>query len=221
VKRKQRIMAKFCRLTLVIIAVLTAPAGVARLIGVARPVQDPVLSFGLAHCVDGLPCFRDVTPGRTSWSEAQAAFASLGDTEISSPMTFTMRGPYGHVVYSRSLDQTAVGVIFIDVPVETRLPLGEFIEEYGPPCEIGIKTYRAYYSFTLYYPQLYAELQTADGLTMNASLRQIGFYDPASLSGLMKDTCPHEDPLMAYFDRPSFYSPWKGFASISHYLARR
>ncbi len=214
-------MAKFFRLMVLIIAALAMSISVALLIGITRSVQDPVLSFGLAHCMDDLPCFRGVTPGRTAWSEGQAAFASLGDIEVSSPLTTIMRGPYGYIVYSRSLGQTTVGAIFIDVPLERQLSLGDFIEEYGPPCEIGIKTYRAYYSFTLYYPLLYVDTQIMDRLTINASVRHVGFYDPARLSGLAKAPCLHEDRFTTYYDRPSWYGPWAGFASISHYWAPR
>jgi hypothetical protein len=207
-KKRARVMAKFYLFTLIIVAALAALTGIARLISILRSIQNPVLSFGLARCVDDLPCFRGVTPGRTVWTEAQAAFASLGDTEVSSPMTTIMTGAYGYIVYSRSVNHTAVGAIFIDVPLETQLPLGEFIEEFGPPCDIGIKTYSQYYSFTLYYPLLYADMQIANGLTMNTSVRHVGFYDPISLSSLAKDSCPHENPTKAYYDRPSWYRPW-------------
>src|SRR5260221_11266531 len=100
-------MAKFFRLMVIIIAALAMSISVALLIGIARPIQNPVSSFGLARCMDDLPCFRGVTPGRTRWSEAQAAFASLGNTDLSGPKTTIILGSYGNVVYSRSVDQTA------------------------------------------------------------------------------------------------------------------
>src|SRR5258706_7902340 len=141
--------------------------------------SNPISFFGLGNCADAA-CFKAMTPGLTSWADAQKMLATLDNTLLFDNQILAPIGSDGEAHLYESMGGTRVGQIYIAVPSETFLSVGEIVAEYGVPCGISIQTYPVSNFVTLHYPLLYVRTQNAGSrLTVDIPIQMIVFRDPA------------------------------------------
>lgn len=183
--------------------------------GHLRSTPDTSRRLALHHC-GALPCFRGITPGLTSWPGATATAALVGNTQLFQHQIFFQLGSDGGAALYPSVDGLTVGMIYFAVPTDIPLTVGDIVNEYGPPCVLPVNPDDQI--LTLYYPRLTVITQISHRrLTVGTPAKYIDFSDPADLSQIAEDPCG-EVPIKHILPQ-GITRPWRGFASVSQYLA--
>jgi hypothetical protein len=221
-QRAREIAGKANRLLVLTAGVGTLLAAVcvaATVYGHINPSPEAVSALGLERCA-GVPCVKGVTPGVTRWPDAVEAFAPLPKSQPSDMEIVVPLGTAGKAFLYPSLDGSTVRVIYIQVSPETLLPLGELVQHYGPPSQIGIKmTSLISDTLRLYYPTSCFTAQIVNGrLTTETPVRTIMLCDPTFSFSQSQNPCTDypQETYASYAHRP-----WRGFASISFYQAKQ
>ncbi len=102
----------------------------------ARLQPLPDLVDGLAEC-DNQPCYLSITPGRTSWSEAQSIFIGRPNSHVDDT-TVDSRPGAGVQTLLVSYNQREVGHVSILLRGLQRPTIGAWIARYGPPCVMAV-----------------------------------------------------------------------------------
>ncbi|HVO71084.1 MAG TPA: hypothetical protein VMT24_13620 [Aggregatilineaceae bacterium] len=196
---------------LVIAVAVTAASAYDRI----SPRPDAIAALGLGRC-QGLPCFRGITPGLTSWSEAQAALAPVQGSRVFGTQITVRLGTNGSGFLAHSRIRNTVGIVYLVFPSDARITAGDLIQRYGTPCGISFRIYPASSTLSLNFPWFVATATIVDrGLTVATPIQTISFRDPADTTRQPTGACPWVQDIF-FTNRP-----WQGFASTSRYLESR
>jgi hypothetical protein len=123
------------RLMLLCLVVFALLIGGSVLVGRAQPRPE---FFGYFGSCSGAPCYIDIVPGQTRWTEIEARFEIVtdlrGDTEIN--LAYAPPGFIGTLRF-----YPAANGLLREVDLRfhgTRLKLGDFLTQLGTPCGVAI-----------------------------------------------------------------------------------
>jgi hypothetical protein len=170
------------------------------------PATDGISQLGLMRCGE-LPCFRGIEPGRTSWADAVAAFNGQSSIRID--------GFAGNFVLFPSKNGASLGAIFIRLPLDQLITIGELIAFYGTPSCVHI--FRQSHTLILHYPSLHVLTQFVDHrISASTSIKFILIGEPVTLLDQHQTQC---DPTRFDSNQGQVSRrAWRGFASARSYF---
>jgi hypothetical protein len=180
----------------------------------AAPDDNRAVDLALCH---GMPCLDGITPGHTSWTEAQTIFAEVeGSQLLERRIVFHLERDASAELYP-SVDGVNVGRMYVTFSDEHPLAAGWLVQRYGRPCGVSL-----YYNFrqrsvTLRYPFLLANILMEDNrIHSHAPITNIQFSDPAFKSETQPNPCIDNITTGGTANRS-----WEGFTTLNEYLRRR
>lgn len=170
--------------------------------------SNAAAAIGFGWC-DGVPCYKNLVPGKTSWAATAGRNMDARDGQSS---------PYPPVL-SPSTDGMWLDTISILFPPDSPVAVGDIVQLYGAPCRVDLSISGNWSSIMLRYPHLDALVSTNQRyLSPDTPVDQI------SLSGAGDNLVdPSSNPcrldvLNTIEASGSARRPWHGFMSIHHYL---
>lgn len=162
---------------------------------------------GFLDCA-GVPCFRALTPGQTSWAEALAAFDGrsiiVGDTA------------YAKIALFPSADGNMLAAILLDQPLDRSITVGMMMLRYGTPACVNV--YQNPGTLTLHFGSVHVLTRLVNN-NFSAFTRVLAIVlgNPDDDSEPASHGCNLTLPDGQGKQRSQ--RPWRGFASIEHYLS--
>ena len=167
--------------------------------GIAVP--DNILDVDITHCGQ-LTCFRGLTPGQTTWTDAMAAFHGEW-LVIDDPS-------YATITLSPGSDEQNLNLVVLHLLPNVNIFIGTIIARYGTPACVDIFGHAE--TISLRYPQMRVSSRFS-GNRINAYSKVTSI----SISSHQKSTFCSPSLPNASRDVLSHHL-WQGFATIDHYL---
>lgn len=163
----------------------------------------------LARCAD-TPCFRGLTPGKTSWADALAAFG--GHSEISDDPA------YLKITLFASPDGDRLGAIYLQRPLDPSVTAASAAAIYGEPLCVEIFR-RPQTTLIMHYSRAHILMRfSGSRFSPNTPIIAIVLGNPyphlsedQPTSACDRETSDEDNPQ-------ALLREWQGFATIDHYL---
>ncbi|MCC6615428.1 MAG: hypothetical protein IT320_18285 [Anaerolineae bacterium] len=198
-------------ITLLLVTVVVSGAALAA--GRAFRQPDDHRALLLAWC-ETAPCIMDIVPGETGWAQTTGQISRLPDSQLY-PKQIVTRFESVALEFYPSINQGAVGRIFLHFAQDHQFDAGWVIQRFGEPC--GVSLYPTLNQATLRYRFLLANVQVEqERLQPRSAVLQIVLTDPHFQSDSQPDPCV--DNITS---RQMLNSLWQGFSTIGYYRAHQ
>jgi hypothetical protein len=206
----------FPRLVIGLISSLAVFCIMAIVYGRVGSIPDPITRIGLGRC-GIVACFRGAIPGWTDWSKVKVDLGLVKHNQMFEHQIFVPLGSDGGAALYPSMDGRTVGLIYIAVPSDISLMVGDIVNQFGPPCVLTVPIRPDYLTLTLYYPRLIITTKISKNyLAIYTPVAYIALNDSTELLNMPIDSC--QAFILEHSLPPRITHPWHGFVSIRHYL---
>ncbi len=208
----------FLRLIVGLFSCFTAFCIIATGYGRVASSTDPITRIGLERCARTF-CFRNALPGLTSWSSAKASFALLKHKQILEHQIYVPIGLNGGAALYPSADDRTVTLVYIAVPSDIPVKIGDIVNRFGTPCALTLPLNLEDPTLTLYYPRMRVIAGLSGNyLKISTPVEYIALGDPAELFNMPSDLCRDYD--LKHRLPTDTTRTWQGFMSVSSYLGK-
>lgn len=209
----------FLRLVIGLILSFTAFCAIAVGYGRVASITDPITRIGLERCARTF-CFRSTLPGLTAWANAKANFALVKHKQMVERQIYVPIGANGGAALYPSTDDRRVTLVYIALPSNIPVKVGDIVNRFGPPCALTLPRNLENPTLTLYYLRMRVIARLSGSyLDTSTPVEYIALGDPAELFNSPSDLCRESDqthPLP-----PDTTRSWRGFKSVSSYLGNK
>lgn len=179
--------------------------------GRIQPHPSAASAIGLGLC-DGVPCYKHLVPGKTSWAATTGRNIDARDGQSS------LYRP----VLSPSADGMWLDTIRIQMPPDAHVAVGDIVQIYGAPCRVDLSIYGNWSSIRssimLHYPHLDALVSTnLPYLSPDMPVSHVFLHSSVDDLSSLAHPC-RLAVLNTVEASSSMRRPWYGFTSIHHYL---
>jgi hypothetical protein len=176
-----------------------------------RTMPDTASTLGLTRCGDS-PCFRDLIPGQTLWSDDLPRRVTALDNALDPS--------HQNIALAPSYNGRRLGTISLLLPFSTGIRAGDVVRLYGSPCRVDIYSYARGGIVVLQYPDLYVQLDIIDSRLSPDTLVHFLFlrHPNADPPERKSDPCAFTLSNLETAQRALVPRPWLGFISLRSYL---